>query len=75
MSTGVPMPNPRFRAFDANGNPLAAGKLYAYQSGTLVAQNTYSDQALTTPNANPSFSMPTARRRSLSLTARCIVSS
>lgn len=53
MSTGVPMPNPRFRAFDANGNPLAAGKLYAYQSGTLVAQNTYSDQALTTPNANP----------------------
>jgi microcystin-dependent protein len=53
MPTGVPMPNPRFRAFDANGNPLAAGKLYAYQSGTLVAQNTYSDQALTTPNANP----------------------
>jgi microcystin-dependent protein len=53
MSTGVPMPNPRFRAFDANANPLAGGKLYAYQAGTLIAQNTYSDQALTVPNANP----------------------
>ena len=36
------------------GSPINAGaKLYFYQTGTTTPQNTYSDSALTTPNANP----------------------
>jgi microcystin-dependent protein len=50
---GFPLPNPRPRFFDTNGDPLAGGKLYAYQAGTSTPQNTYADQALLTPNANP----------------------
>lgn len=53
MSTGVPMPNPRFRAFDANGVPLAGGKLYTYAAGTSTPLAAYTDQALTVPSANP----------------------
>lgn len=42
------------RAIVLNGGTISAGaKLYAYAAGTLVAQDTYSDAALTTPNANP----------------------
>jgi microcystin-dependent protein len=50
---GFPIPTPRFRAFDSNGDPLAGGKLYSYAAGTTTPANTYSDRALTTPNANP----------------------
>lgn len=53
MSTGVPLPVPKARFFDANGDPLVGGKLYSYQAGTLVALDTYSDQALSVPNTNP----------------------
>ena len=42
-----------FRAFDANGNPLVGGKLYAYAAGTSTPQNTFTDQSGTTPAANP----------------------
>lgn len=38
---------------DDNGAPVAAGKLYAYRTGTTTAQDTYSDSTLSTPNANP----------------------
>lgn len=43
----------RQRYFDANGNPLAGGKLYSYQSGTTTPQATYTDSGGLTPNANP----------------------
>jgi hypothetical protein len=42
----------RQRFLDANGNPLAGGKLYSYAAGTSTPQATYSDQA-GTPNTNP----------------------
>lgn len=38
---------------DNNGDPLSGGKLYFYESGTLTAKNTYSDDAQTVPNTNP----------------------
>lgn len=44
---------PREQVFDANGHPLAGAKLYFYTTGTTTPLNTYSDAALTTPNANP----------------------
>lgn len=47
------MPNPRMQWFDDNGDPLAAGKLYAYQAGTSTPQDIYSDEGLTIPLANP----------------------
>lgn len=42
-----------FQAFDANGNPLAGGKLYSYAAGTLTPQATYTDQGGGTAAANP----------------------
>lgn len=45
-------PYVRIRELDANGNPLAGGKLYTYRSGTSTAKQTYSDGD-GTANANP----------------------
>lgn len=42
-----------FRAFDLNGDPLAGGKLYSYEAGTSTPLDTYTDQLLTIPHANP----------------------
>ena len=39
--------------FDNAGDPLTAGKIYFYESGTLTAKDTYSDVGLTTLNTNP----------------------
>jgi hypothetical protein len=39
--------------YDLNGHPLDGAKLYFYETGTSTPKDTYSDQALTTPNANP----------------------
>jgi hypothetical protein len=47
------LPVPIFRAFDSAGNSLAGGQLFAYAAGTTTPQNTYSDAAGITPNANP----------------------
>lgn len=44
---------PKFQAYDSNGDPLSGGKLYTYAPGTTTNKATYSDRALTTPNANP----------------------
>lgn len=44
---------PREQALDANGHPLTGAKLYFYSTGTTTPTDTYSDAALTTPNANP----------------------
>jgi hypothetical protein len=53
MAQGTLIPSPKFTGLDANGNPLSGGKLTAYLAGTTTLVNTYSDVALTTPNANP----------------------
>jgi len=39
--------------FDNNGDPLAAGKLYFYDTGTTDLKTTYSDSAMTVENTNP----------------------
>ena len=44
---------PKQQWVNANGNPLNGGKLYFYESGTTTPKDTYSDEALTTPNTNP----------------------
>jgi hypothetical protein len=38
---------------DDSGKPLAGGKLHFYETGTTTEATTYSDEALTTANANP----------------------
>ena len=44
---------PRTTALDSNGDPLSGAKLNFYTTGTSTPLDTYSDDALTTPNANP----------------------
>lgn len=46
-------PYPRFRAFDANGNPLSEGKLYTFEAGTSTPKTTYTDVNEGTANPNP----------------------
>lgn len=46
-------PAPKIQFFDANGNPLAGGKLYSYDAGTTTPRSTYTDYGGGTPNANP----------------------
>jgi len=47
------LPITKYRALDSNGDPLNAGELYFYEAGTTTPYDTYSDEALATPNANP----------------------
>jgi hypothetical protein len=51
MATISPVPFLQF--IDANGYPLAGGKLYTYYAGTTTPLSTYTTYAGTTPNANP----------------------
>jgi len=46
-------PAPKLQFFDANGNPLAGGKLYTYASGTSTPLVTYADSTGTAANTNP----------------------
>jgi hypothetical protein len=43
----------RYRAFTANGAPMAGGKLYTYIAGTSTPKVTYTSKTQVTPNANP----------------------
>jgi hypothetical protein len=51
MTTLTPTPKQQF--LDANGNPLAGGKVYTYAAGTTTPLVTYTDEGGTTPNSNP----------------------
>jgi len=46
-------PSPKQQFFDANGVPLAGGKLYSYTAGTTSPLVTYVDASGTTTNTNP----------------------
>lgn len=48
-----PVNQPVFRAFDANGVPLAGGKLYSYAAGSSTPLATYADALNSAPNTNP----------------------
>lgn len=51
--TATLMPVARMQFLDANGKPLAGGKVYTYASGTTTPLATYMDAAESTPNTNP----------------------
>jgi len=51
--TATLTPNAKQQFFDANGNPLAGGKLYSYLAGTTTPAVTYVDSAGVTTNTNP----------------------
>lgn len=53
MASGTLAPQAWFTGLDNNGAPVANGKLFTYAAGTTTKLATYSDVALTTPNANP----------------------
>ena len=46
-------PIPVFRAFDAQGAPLAGGLLYTYEAGTSTEKATFTDSTGTVANTNP----------------------
>ena len=43
----------KYRATDANGDPLSGGKLWTYQPGSTTPKATYVDQLGVTANTNP----------------------
>jgi len=47
-----PLSNPKFQAFDSNGNPLSGGKVYTFKTGATRNKTTYTDYNSATPNAN-----------------------
>lgn len=51
--SGLLSPVPVLKFFDNNGNPLAFGKVFTYQAGTVTPAPTYTDASLGTPNSNP----------------------
>jgi hypothetical protein len=46
-------PNPIFRAWDNNNNPLVGGQVWTYQAGTTTPAATYTDSTAGTANPNP----------------------
>lgn len=46
-------PSPKQQFFDANGNPLVAGRLYSYAAGTTTPLATYTDSTGGSANTNP----------------------
>lgn len=53
MTNTFTIPSGRTQFLDANGNPLAAGKVYFYIPATSTPKDTYQDIAGATPNTNP----------------------
>jgi hypothetical protein len=51
--SGSLIPNGKQQYLDANGKPLAGGKVYYYIPSTTTPKNTYQDAALTILNTNP----------------------
>ena len=51
--SGSLIPNAKQQYFDANGKPLAGGKVYYYIPYTTTLKNTYQDAALSILNTNP----------------------
>lgn len=49
----VPIPWVKTQFLDANGDPLAGGKVYTFEAGTSTPKVSYTDQTAGTPNANP----------------------
>ena len=47
--------------FDNSGNPLNAGKVYTYLTGTSTLSSSYSDSGITSANANPLVLAATGR--------------
>ena len=45
--------NPKFQAFDDNGDPLSGGKLYVFTAGTSTAKTVYSNYGMTVPHSVP----------------------
>ena len=46
-------PTLKQRFFDSNGAPLVGGKLYSYAAGTTTPKATYTDESVSSANANP----------------------
>lgn len=53
ISLGSVLPWTGGQFFDNNGDPLAAGKVFFYLSGTSTKTDTWSDSDMVTANANP----------------------
>lgn len=51
--TAVLLTEPQLQFFDDNGDPLAGGKLYAYDAGTTTPKDTYTNAAGNVANTNP----------------------
>lgn len=66
MPVGTPMPYVKVQFFDNNGDPASVHCIYSYAAGTTTKINTYSDAAITTPNANP-VNLDSAGRASIFL--------
>lgn len=49
------LPNVKQRFFDANGLPLAGGKLYSYAAGTTTPLATYTSATESATNSNPTI--------------------
>jgi len=50
---GTIAPFPKHQFSDGSGNPLAGALLFSYEAGTSTKLATYSDEGLTSANANP----------------------